>query len=249
MKAVCISTAFFMHMYLARIAFFLIFVGSILPGVAQLSKLEIGGELSSGLSILGVKNDFSENEGFQKHVNPISYGLLATIEYPIRDDIKVQTGLGFTSKTISIDYFSTSDSLYSILNEAFNRKLNYNATYLRIPITGKYYYDLFDDPNMKPFGQFGFALDFGLNDASPGGNGVNQELDFQYHKGLDVSTIFGAGLEIKTRDDSYLTIGIQFHKGWLNSVTDSYGEGQNLIRLRNNQLLFTLGLRMSDIIQ
>ena len=227
--------------------FLLLIVFVTVNSYAQLSSLQIGGEASAGISILGVKSQFNDGSAFKKYVNPISYSLTAIADYPITEEIKLSAGLGITSKTISLTYTKGTDSTYQILAKAFNKKLNYNATYLRIPIVGKYYYDLFDDPNMTPYGQLGFVTDVQLNNAHPGGNGIDHSIDFTYHKRLDFSTALGAGLEIKTRENNFLYMSIMVYKGWLNSVTDSYGPGKSLIALRNNQVLFSIGLRFGEV--
>lgn len=217
-------------------------------GNAQIMDLlQLGAEVNGGISILGVKSDFEDGSRFEKYLNPITSSLLLRVDYPITPDIHLSSGLGITTKGVALNYFEGSDSSYKVLWGAFNQKLQYNVTYLRLPITGKYYYDLFDDPNMIPFGEFGTAIDFRLNNGGPSGNGIDHTLDFNYHKGPDINLVFGAGVEIKTRSNNDLAIGIRIAKGWNNTVTDSYGDAKSLVRLRNNQVLFFAQLRIPDM--
>ncbi len=211
-----------------------------------LDLLQIGGEINGGVSILGVKSSFEDGSRFEKYLNPVSSSLLLRVDYPITKEIHVSSGLGVTTKGVALSYYEGADSTFKILWSAFNKKLQYNCSYLRLPITGKYYYDLFDDPNMVPFGELGTSIDFRLNKCSPSGNGVDQTLDFNYHKGPDISLVFGAGVEIKTRSNNDLAIGFRVVKGWNNTVTDSYGDAKSLVRLRNNQILLFAQLRIPD---
>ena len=221
---------------------FLSFIGT--------AQVKIGGEVIGGVSLLGIRSTFTNGASFERFVNPISWGLRGIIDYKISDDVSLISGLGIVNKGVGISYLDGGDtSSFAVLGEAFNRNLRYNCVYLNLPITASYTYDLFDDPNMLPFILGGVVLDYRIGNCRPQSNGINQELDFDYHSPLDLSIAFGVGIEVKTRSNNYVTISLAFYKGVLDNVTDSYGDAQEFIRLRNNQVLLSLALKFDDLFE
>lgn len=209
------------------------------------AQLRYGGSFSGGVSYHSAKSDFSDGSKITRFTSPISYGLSGVVEYELKENITLCSGLGFTVKGMGYSYEKGTDSTYQTLWRAMNKKMVYNTFYLRVPVTVKYFINLFDDPNMAPFAHGGFVTDINIINSYPRGNGVDQTLNFNYHKMVDVNLMLGVGLQFETRDLHKLSVSLDFYKGLINNTTSDYGDAQKKITMRNNQLLFTLGYTVS----
>lgn len=209
------------------------------------AQLRYGGSFSGGISYHSAKSSFDDGSKVSRFTSPISYGLSAIVEYELKENITLCSGLGFTVKGMGYSYERGTDSTYQTLWKAMNKKMVYNTFYLRVPITARYFVNIFEDPNMSPFIHGGFATDINIIDSKPRGNGIDRSVDFNYHKTVDLNLILGLGLKFQTRDLHQLSVSMDFYKGLLNNTTGDYGDAQQKFIMRNNQLLFTLGYTVS----
>lgn len=209
------------------------------------AQLRYGGAFSAGMSFNSAKSDFNDDSKIERFTSPISYGLTGLIEYKLKNHIVLTSGVGFTMKGMGYSYTQGMDSTYQLLWKAMNKKMVYNTFYVRVPITARYFPKILDDPNMSPFVSGGVATDINVIKSGPRGNGITQNLDFDYHKTIDFNIVLGIGLKFKTRDLHELSISMDFYKGIINNTTSSYGDAQKKITMRNNQLLVTLGYTVS----
>ncbi len=222
----------------------LLYILLFLYGVTYGQKMKVGGEFSGGVSIMGVKSELLNTTAyFEKYRNSLSYSFSGVFQYQLKKDWWVNTGLGLTVKSMAYSFYrDTVSKEYPQLQDVFNKKLQYNVAYLRLPAEIRYYTHLLKDPNFQPYFDLGFMTDFKLHNGRPKTNGISNNDGFKYHGFLDFNLSFGGGMILKTRTNNHITFGVKVVKGLINSTTSSYGNAEKKVRLVNNQLLFTFSI-------
>lgn len=212
-----------------------------LTSIAQWSMDDVrfGFTLGGGPGITGVNSNFHDPEVHVfRDYNPVTVQLGATATYELTSDITLHTGLLIVSKSTHLYIDTNENPEYEAFRKSFPRKLQYHATFLRIPITGRYFYDLFKDPTTMPFIEGGMGFDLRISNSNPDGFGVDPSAETEYVKFFDPVVLIGAGVRLKANEGHAVFLSMIFNKGLVNHVNDTFGIKGDELTLRNNTINF-----------
>lgn len=189
----------------------------------SLNDFRFGFTLGGGPGITGVSSDFHD-PGIQvsRDYNAVAVQLGATVSYELKEDITLHSGLLIVSKSAHLYVEKNNNTAYEDFNRSFPQKLQYHTTFLRIPLTGRYYYDVFNDKNTVPFIEGGMGFDMRISSSHPRGFGVDPMRDTEYMRFFDPVALIGAGLRIKSNAGHAIFLFVMFNKGIVNQVNDTF---------------------------
>lgn len=215
-----------------------------LTAFAQLNfeDFRFGFTMGGGPGITGVSSNFNDPGVYvARDYNPVAVQLGATVSYQLKEDITLHSGLIIVSKSTHLRTQTNDNAAYEDFERSFPQRLQYHATFLRVPLTARYYYDVFKDKNTVPFIEGGMGFDMRISDSDPRGLGVDPSLKTEYVKFFDPVILIGTGVRLKTSAGHAILLSVMFNKGIVNHVNESYSISSDELTLRNNMINFAFG--------
>lgn len=157
-----------------------------------------------------------DSVGVNSDSNSFTPSFTLFADLPLGRNYYFGTGIGYISKRVNL-------SLTRFDSETSQSK-SYNIQYVQIPATLKLYTSEVA-LDKKLYFQFGPLIEIAVHNKE-----TNQSLEIvEKFRPVDVSLLFGLGMEIQLAPQTALQIGINYRRGLINIVQESVFGDDNLV--------------------
>lgn len=141
---------------------------------------------------INFSNLSEEDYGGDNNESKLGFQLGANALFPINQNLRLETGLGYASKGSKTSYEGEGGEFGE---ETFSQEDKLNLSYLEVPILARYQ---FNNTGFSTYGGLQPALLLGAKQKSEATSSPSQETDVKDRfKSFDASAVFGVGYEFK----------------------------------------------------
>jgi len=182
---------------------------------ASVAQTKLGLKLTSSIITQRISYD-NDSIGITNGSNAFIPSVTLFADIPLSKNYFFSTGVGYISKRINLKA--------NLSNDINPYSKSYNIQYVQIPATLK----LFTNEvalDKKLYFQFGPIFDIAVHTKEK-----NQSLSLiNEFRPLDVTLLFGAGIELQLAPNTAMQIGINYSRGLVNIVSDADFDDEYLI--------------------
>ena len=182
---------------------------------ASYAQTKLGLKLTS--SVITQRISYSSDSiSINNGSNAFNPSVSLFIDMPLSQNYFFSTGIGYISKRVNLNITKSADDI--------SQSKSYNIQYVQLPATLKLYTNEIA-LDKKLYFQFGPLIEIALHNKE---NNQNLQV-IQKIQPIDVTLLFGAGLEIQLAPQTALQIGINYSRGLINIVKESAYEENDLV--------------------
>lgn len=174
---------------------------------ASNAQTKLGLKLTSSIISQRVSHT-NDSVNIGKGSNAFNPAVALVIDMPLSDNYFFSTGIGYISKRINLEINHEGDNV--------SQSKSYNIQYVQLPATLKLHTSEVA-LDKKLYFQFGPIFEIPVHTK---GNNNNLQLISKVQP-IDVSLLFGAGIEIQLAPKTAILIGINYTRGLINIVSES----------------------------
>ena len=181
---------------------------------ASIAQTKLGLKLTSSIITQRISNS-GDSIGISNGANAFVPSLTLFADLPLSKNYFFSTGIGYISKRINLSVQSTDD------NQSISK--SYNIQYVQLPATLKLYTNEIA-LDKKLYFQFGPIFDIAVHTKES-----NPDLSvIDKFQPIDVTLLFGAGMEIQLAPNTAMQIGMSYSRGLINIVSEAEVVGNGL---------------------
>lgn len=182
----------------------------------RLCKILMSTGAGGNSSTVSEGGDYGGNDNESK----IGFQLGANALFPINENLRLETGLGYASKGTKSSYGGQDGE------ESFSQEDKLNLSYLEAPILVRYQ---FNNTGFNAYGGLQPALLLGAKQKSEATGSTSQDMDVKDRfKGFDTSAVFGIGYEF----NNGLMLNAGYDLGLVN-IAESTDFGNSTVKNRS----------------
>lgn len=171
------------------------------------AQTKLGLKLTSSIITQRISSSY-DSLGISQGTNAFSPSVSLFADIPLSRNYFFATGIGYISKRINIKANRS--------NENFSLTKSYNIQYIQLPAMLKLYTNEVA-LDKKLYFQFGPIVDISVHKKE-----TNKSLVvIEKIQPIDITLLFGAGLEIQLAPQTALQIGLNYSRGLINIVKES----------------------------
>ena len=184
---------------------------------ASYAQTKLGLKLTSSVITQRVTNS-NDSISVTNGSNAFNPSFSLFVDIPLSESYFFTTGIGYISKRINLNVTKSDENL--------TQTKSYNIQYIQLPATLKLYTNEISI-DKKLYFQFGPLIEIALHNKE---NNQNLQV-IQEIQPIDVTLLFGAGLEIQLAPQTAMQIGLNYCRGLVNIVKEpAYEEGDLVIK-------------------
>lgn len=174
---------------------------------ASIAQTKLGLKLTSSIITQRISNS-GDSIGISNGANAFVPSVTLFVDLPLSKNYFFSTGVGYISKRINLSVRNADD------NQSLSK--SYNIQYFQLPATLKLYTNEVA-LDKKLYFQFGPIFDIAVHTKE-----TEPDLSvIEKFQPVDITLLFGAGLEIQLAPNTAMQIGINYSRGLINIVAES----------------------------
>ena len=182
---------------------------------ASNAQTKLGLKLTSSIITQRVSHNY-DSINITNGSNAFNPSITFLIDIPFSSNYFFSTGIGYISKRVNLEINKSGDS--------YSQTKSYNIQYIQLPATFKLYTNEIA-LDKKLYFQFGPIIEIPLHKKE---NDNNSQVINKIQP-VDITLLFGAGIEIQLAPQTALQIGINYSRGLINIVSESQFMDDNLV--------------------
>ena len=183
---------------------------------ASLAQTKLGIKLTSSIITQRISHS-NDSLGISKGSSAFVPSVTLFADFPLSKNYYFSSGIGYISKRVSLSVSEPGDRN--------SQSKSYNIQFVQLPATLKLYTNEIA-LDKKLYFQFGPIFDIAVHTKE---NNPDYPVIKEF-KPIDITLLFGAGLEIQLAPNTAMHLGINYSRGLVNIVSNSEVDGDLVIK-------------------
>ena len=183
---------------------------------ASLAQTKLGIKLTSSIITQRISHS-NDSIGIGKGSNAFVPSVALFADFPVSKNYFFSSGIGYISKRVNLTVSEPGDHN--------SQSKSYNIQYVQLPATLKLYTNEIA-LDKKLYFQFGPVFDIAVHTKE---NNPDYSVIKEFQP-IDITLLFGAGLEIQLAPNTAMHLGINYSRGLVNIVSKSDVDGDLVIK-------------------